>query len=192
MAWAEVLERMFPGIGNQPHRVQGLVRLMPYRNPDPRQAVAALVDGRAYVMVDGSPDLLLVHSDHGYVLHGREVRVLSINSHKWRQYFMILVDGWMTPDTFSAAIRGDARPPDGGWWPADKEVVITQTPLAQRKWLHVAVWALAVLIIGCSATSVPTGSPHRQLIEALLVLAGIGLVITSVTGFFSRPRQGSS
>lgn len=189
MAWAERLEREFPGIGNQPNRVQGLVALKPYRNPEPRPAVAALVDGRAYVMVDGRPDLFPVLSNHGYVLEGRDVRVLTINSHKWRRYYMIAIDGWTTPDTFSAARLGRAGSADGEWWPTEKEIVNTPIPLFRQGRLHVAIWAVALLVIGWSAMSVPSGSPARQSIAGLLVLASIGFFVTSVTAIFARRRQ---
>lgn len=189
MAWTGILEREFPGIGNQPHRVQGVVALNPYRNPEPRPAVAALVDGKAYVLVDGRPDLFPVLSDHGYVLEGRDVRVLTIPSRKWRQYYTILVDGWTTPDTFSAVLRGNAEPADGEWWPAEKGTMNTLIPLVRQGRLHVAFWAVALLVIGCSALSVPTGSPARQSIKGLIVLASVGLFVTSAKAFVARSGQ---
>lgn len=188
-AWAETLESEFPGIGDQPHRVQGLVALKPYRNPDPRPGVAALVDGRAYVMVDGHPKLLPVLDDLAYVLDGRDVRVVTISSYKWRQYYPTHVAGWTTPDTFYAALRGNAPPADGRWWPAERAVMNNQIPIIRRGRFHVTFWALAALAVCGSAMSVPTGSPVHQSIESLLLLTCLGLVVTSVIAFVAWLRR---
>lgn len=68
----------------------------------------------------------------------------------------------------------------------------TQIPLVRQGRLHVAFWTVALLAIGCSAMSEPTGSPARRWIEGLLVLASVGLFVTSVTAFFAWLRQGCS
>lgn len=156
---------------------------MPYRNPEPRKAVAVLVDGKGYVMVDGSPDLFPVVSDNGYMLHGREVRVLTISSTRWRQYFTVFQAGWTPPDAFSAALRGHPASVKGTLGAAESAAAGTRVPLGRRGGLHAVIWTVATLVIAGSAISVPAGSPARQTITVVLLLTCIGLLITSITAF---------
>lgn len=156
---------------------------MPYRNLEPRKAVAVLVDGNGCVMVDGCPDLFPVVSDHGYLLHGREVRVLTISSTRWRHYFTVFQAGWTPPDAFSAAQRGHPALVKGTLGAAENVAASTKVPLGRRGWLHAVVWTVATLVVAGSTISVPAGSPARQTITGVLLLTCIGLLITSITAF---------
>ncbi|GEO87958.1 hypothetical protein AFL01nite_02850 [Aeromicrobium flavum] len=194
--WADALEHEFPGIGEQPDRVQGLVALEPYRNPRPRPAVAVVVDGSAYVMVDGRPNVFPVLSHNLYALNGRNVRVLSIPSHDGRRYYPTHVDGWTEPDTLVSVLQGCAPPANDNWWPAERATTHGTSdkrfPLVRKEWFHVAIWASAVLVIWGSALSEPTGSPVAQLIERLLMLACFGLFVASASALVVWLRQGRS
>lgn len=190
-AWAEILEREFPGIGDQPHRVQGLVALKPYRNPDKRPGVAVLVEGGAYVMVAGCPDIFPIVGGQDCVLNGHDIRVLTTSPDESRRYYATAVAGWTTPNTFNAALRGTAPLKDGIWWPAEKVATNTST-LLRNGWFHAAIWAVAVLVIWGSAISVPNGSPISQWIERLLVLASVGLFVALATEAVARLRRGHS
>jgi hypothetical protein len=167
-----------------------MVALQPYLNPEPRSAVGVFVDGKAYAMVDQRAELFSVLEDHFYASrNGRDLHVLTISSHRWRKFSMTLAMGWTTPETFGAALRGGTKPTLGERPIAAEGPLDTPVSLSQRAALHVAVWAVAVLILTGSLMSVPTGAPSYVSIALLLATAFIGLSLVSFKGLVTRTRQ---
>lgn len=80
------------------------------------RGVGIIVDGSAYVLVDGRPEPFPVLSDQLYVLNGQDVHVLTNTSYKWRQYYMVPSAGWTSPETFSAVARGAFDPTRTDWY----------------------------------------------------------------------------
>ena len=196
-AWADVLEGEFPTIRGNPGRVQGIAAVRPYLDRDRRSGIAVLVDGKAYVVLDGHPKPLPVLSDEGFMLHGHAVRVLTTLL-TWRAHYMVRGAGWLSPGvsdhapTATAPVAGVGQRttavPTAPGGVEDRGPMDDRVPLARRGWFHLTVWAISLLVVVVSAMTVPRGSPARDSIQAVLAWTCFGLVVTAVLAWRGRRR----